>query len=109
MFTRIGGWAFAQCTGLTSVTCKAVVPPTCGADPFAEVEKYIPLYVPENSVNAYQRATGWRDFTNIQGRTFEAIENVSAIHGESRKLLHDGQLLIRKNDKTYTPTGQEVK
>ena len=107
---KIGGWAFYGCIGLTSVTCKAVVPPTCGADPFAEVEKFIPLYVPENSVNAYQWATGWRDFTNIQGRTFdEAIENPSATFGGSHKLLRDGQLLILRGDKIYTVTGQEVK
>ena len=108
--TRIGGWAFYQCTGLTSVTCKAVVPPTCGGDPFAEVEKSIPLYVPENSVNAYQWATEWRNFTNIIGFSEEAIEDVNAgtnLNG-SHKILRDGQIFILRSDKTYTVTGTEV-
>lgn len=107
--TRVGGWAFAQCTGLTSVTCKAVVPPTCGGDPFAEVEKSIPLYVPENSVSAYQWATEWKEFTNIQGCIFEALENVSAIYGGSTKILRDAKILILQGDKVYTITGVEVK
>ena len=106
--TRIGGWAFAQCTGLTSVTCKAVVPPTCGGDPFAEVEKSIPLYVPENSVSAYKVATEWEYFTNIQGRIFEAIENISANLNGSHRILQNAQILILRGDKTYTVTGQEV-
>ena len=97
---RIGGWAFAQCTGLTSVTCKAVVPPTCGGDPFAEVEKSIPLYVPENSVYAYKVATEWEYFTNIQGRIFEAIENISGNLEGFHKILHDAQILILRGEKT---------
>ena len=105
----IGDWAFAQCTGLTSVTCKAVVPPTCGGDPFAEVEKSIPLYVPENSVYAYKVATEWEYFTNIQGRIFEAIENISGNLEGFHKILHDAQILILRGEKTYTLTGQEVK
>ena len=39
----------------------------------------------------------------------QAIESVSAIHGESTKILRDGQILILRGDKTYTVTGQEVK
>ena len=39
----------------------------------------------------------------------QAIESASAIHGESTKILRDGQILILRGDKTYTVTGQEVK
>ena len=39
----------------------------------------------------------------------QAIENISATHGESTKILLNGQILILRGDKTYTVTGQEVK
>ena len=64
--TSIGDAAFEGCSGLTSITCEAVTPPTCdGSDVFNNVNKSIPLYVPAQSVAAYQAAEGWRDFFNI--------------------------------------------
>ncbi len=64
--TRIGWSAFYKCYGLTSITCEAMTPPTCGEDAFEEVPKSIPLYVPFGSEDAYQNATGWKYFDNIQ-------------------------------------------
>ena len=108
--TGIGYLAFYGCIGLTSVTCKAVVPPTCGGDPFAKVEKSIPLYVPENSVYAYKVATEWENFTNIQGRIFEALDEITNDKSQmTNKVIKDGRLLILRGDKTYTLTGQEIK
>ena len=63
--TSIGYWAFSGCTGLTSLTCNAIVPPACGQDCFSQVDKSIPLYVPENSVNAYIGAKYWNSFADI--------------------------------------------
>ena len=39
----------------------------------------------------------------------QALESVSAMYGESTKILRDGQILILRGDKIYTVTGQEVK
>ena len=64
--TSIGYGAFYGCTGLTSITCEAMTPPTCGEYAFVVVPKYIPLYVPFGSEDAYQNATEWSSFTNIQ-------------------------------------------
>ena len=64
--TSIGEYAFAACTGLTSITCEAITPPTTlGSGVFSSVDKSIPLYVPAESVEAYQAADQWKDFTNI--------------------------------------------
>ena len=63
--TSIGDRAFSGCSGLTSITCKAITPPTLGSDVFYDVNKSIPLYVPAESVEAYQTADQWKDFTNI--------------------------------------------
>ena len=64
--TSIGNYAFYGCTGMTSFTCKAVTPPTCGINVFYNVDKSIPLYVPSESIAAYQAANSWKSFTNIQ-------------------------------------------
>lgn len=57
--------AFSGCEGLTSITCKAVVPPTLGDDVFQRVDKSIPLYVPAESIGLYKSAPQWNEFTNI--------------------------------------------
>jgi len=109
--TNIGEYAFAYCTALDSITCEAVNPPTLGNDVFYSVDKSIPLYVPSESILAYQNADQWKDFTNIQAiHAPEGIENnPSAMFGESRKLLRDGNIYIITDDNTHTLTGQKIR
>ena len=59
--TSIGNGAFNSCTNLTKITCYATTPPTFGTvDAFA---RYGALcYVPEESVNLYKAADGWKNF-----------------------------------------------
>ena len=64
--TSIGDGAFSECSALTSITCAANTPPSCVYNCFNYVNKSIPVYVPANSINAYKKADGWKDFTNIQ-------------------------------------------
>ena len=64
--TSIGEQAFVWCSGLTSVTCEAESAPALGNSAFYNVDKSIPLYVPSGSIAAYQAASGWSEFTNIQ-------------------------------------------
>ena len=63
--TVIGYNTFSGCTDLTSLTCNAIVPPSCGSDCFSQVNKSIPLYVPEKSIDAYINAKQWNSFANI--------------------------------------------
>ena len=65
--TSLGVQAFCNCSGLTSITCNADVPPTCVYIVFDEVNKSIPVYVPANSVEAYQTAYDWKEL-NIVGQ-----------------------------------------
>lgn len=58
--------AFQNCDGLTALTCEAKTPPALGPLIFYKVNKSIPLYVPQQSIAAYQNAEQWKDFTNIQ-------------------------------------------
>ena len=62
--TTIGNDAFYYCTGLTSIVSLAEVPPTMSSSAFYNVNKTIPVYVPCGSMEAYQNAAGWNEFTN---------------------------------------------
>ena len=108
--TSIEGYAFYYCVGLESITCKAVNPPALGEDVFYHVNTTIPLYVPEESISAYQAAEQWKEF-DVQADPTEAIEEVSDQHSavSSQKVLRHGRLLIESGDRTYDALGAEVK
>ena len=74
--TNIGSCAFRWNTKLTSITCEASTPPSCGDNCFYDVKKNIPIYVPASSINAYKIANHWKNFTNIQ-----AISSTSLTDG----------------------------
>ena len=66
--TSIGYQAFQNCTSLKEVYCKAMTPPTLGADAFNEIPT---IYVPTASVDAYKVANGWKDYaSDIEGYDF---------------------------------------
>ena len=55
--TSIGNYAFDGCSSLTSITINATTPPTLGSNAIPSSETNI--YVPEESVEAYKKASGW--------------------------------------------------
>ena len=64
--TSIEEYAFMGCSSLKTITCKAVTPPTIENEyTFSEVDKSIPVYVPEGSIETYKATTYWREFTNF--------------------------------------------
>ena len=66
----IGEQAFYECTKLTQISSEAVVPPTCGLNVFAGINKSnCKLIVPKNSIDAYKQAPDWKDFLLIEGNT----------------------------------------
>ena len=62
---EIASLAFDECTGLTSITSKAVNAPAAGSDAFQKVSKSIPVYVPEKGLASYKAEYEWKDFTNF--------------------------------------------
>ena len=108
--TSIGDYAFRDCSGLTSVTCFATTPPQLDSYVFKEVDKSIPLYVPAGSVSAYQSADQWKDFTNILPIGAQPADvTTTTVTPSATTILHNGQILILRGDKTYTLTGQKSK
>lgn len=62
----IGEQAFESCSGLTAITSYATIPPTLNVFCFSNINTQIPVYVPCESLTAYQSAYGWNSFINIQ-------------------------------------------
>lgn len=81
--TRVYGNALENCNTIDSIIVKTTTPPTVICDYtdgygdewhltfFANVPRTAKLLVPQGSLSAYQSATYWNEFTNIQ----EMIEN----------------------------------
>ena len=61
--TSIEYYAFEGCSGLTSITCEATTPPTLGS--YNSLSNVGAVYVPAESVNAYQTATNWSYYSSI--------------------------------------------
>ncbi len=62
--TSIGYLGLAS--GISSITCEALVPPSLEKGALVNVDKAIPLYVHYESIEVYKATAGWKDFTNIQ-------------------------------------------
>jgi hypothetical protein len=62
----IGNSAYSNCNRITSIICKNPVPPQLELAAFDGV-KYMScvVYVPQNSIDAYRQAVGWKTFKNI--------------------------------------------
>ncbi len=65
--TKIGDMAFGGCTGLTEIYVMRSNPPFVGENTFYNVDKNIPLYVPTERANFYEKALYWNEFNNIIG------------------------------------------
>ena len=63
--SKIRSGVFERCESLESITCHATTPPILEEFCFGGVLLSIPVYVPDEAVNAYKKADGWKDFKNI--------------------------------------------
>lgn len=62
--TSIGTYAFYRCSALTTVTCNAETPPTLASNSFNYCSALTNIYVPADSVAAYQSASGWSEYAS---------------------------------------------
>ena len=106
---EIGDNGFALCAKLQKIHVEATTPPTIQAKTFFDVNRQIPVYVPDNAVEAYKADPYWQEF-NIIGKSNapSAVDNISLPNADTHKLLHNGQLLILRDGKTYNAMGQEL-
>ena len=61
--TTIGGYAFLDCSKLTSITINAETPPTLNEPSFDNTNN-CPIYVPAGSVDVYKSASGWSEYAS---------------------------------------------
>ena len=110
--TTINASAFMNCVGLETVTNKALTPQVIEANVFSGVTlSEVCLYVPESVINAYKSAAVWKDFNPIWpiGYVPTAIDQINQQSQiKNQKLIKNGQLLIERDGKIYTVTGQRV-
>lgn len=59
-------YAFEYCSNLKAICCLRKEPPTCYDETFNEVGKKCIIWVQKGCVDTYKKATGWKDFQNIQ-------------------------------------------
>lgn len=110
-------YAFSM-KNLKNVVCMAVTPPDLGMNSFYDTNVGAAvLYVPDESVNAYKTANQWKNFGTIKPLSEipagiiigEGFDQVSNAPQQANKILRNGLLYIERNNRTFTPSGQEVK
>jgi hypothetical protein len=62
--TSIGDRAFGGCRALQSFTINTITPPTFGNQVFVSTNQTFTIYVPDESVLAYQIADGWSSYSS---------------------------------------------
>ena len=105
--TQIQRDAFRDCSTLTTVICEAIQVPDYQHNIFANIPFLeATLYVPEESLEDYKSAIYWKDFGTILPITQTGLENIQSDNKASFiKVIHNGQLLILRNGKTYNAMG----
>ena len=112
--TSIGSFAFYDCVSLTLVICKAILVPSTDRDIFTNVPfSSAVLYVPDESVDIYKYMNPWSYFgtmlpLSLLPTDVEDVQISSDKDTSVKKVIHNGQVVILHNDKSYNIMGQEV-
>ena len=102
----IGDNGFALCAKLEIMYVKAPVPPTIQAKTFLDVNRKIPVYVPDGAVDAYKDDPYWSEFKILSEEN--AVENVIDPTSSAQKILRDGHLIIIRDGVEYNAMGIEL-
>ena len=62
--TNISNYVLQACSSLESIICRAIVPPSLGSTGAFASTNNCPIYVPDESVTAYQEATNWSSYAD---------------------------------------------
>ncbi len=99
--TSLGWGVFFGCGNLTSVTCNTTTPPSCSDTSFFafDVTKCT-LYIPDESVSAYQQANYWKNF-------IRPLASGTCGENLTWKLTYGGELIIEgTGEMTSAPWGE---
>ena len=92
---RIGDNCFALCRSIKAIAVDAIVPPTIYAKTFLDVNRNIPVIVPNGARDAYANDEYWGEFINViesdEDTSIENTENANvAIYSVGGVLYVDG-------------------
>ena len=92
---RIGDNCFARCSSIKAIAVDAIVPPTIYAKTFLDVNRNIPVIVPNGARDAYANDEYWGEFINViesdEDTSIENTENANvAIYSVGGVLYVDG-------------------
>lgn len=99
---------FAGCSKLVQIQVNAIIPPQVDARTFEDVDRSIPVIVPDESVEQYKSAPVWKEF-NVRGKIGTGVENITSTTNNVQKIIRDNQLFIIRDGKMYGIMGQEIK
>ena len=85
--------SFRYCTSIERVKVKAAIPPT-GAEFSSSVYENAVLVVPDESVEDYKVATGWKEFYNIVGETEYAGVNTVGTGAMKNVKIENGNIIV---------------
>ena len=94
--TSIGRRAFYDCAKLTTMTVEATTPPTLSNEALPSIISAI--YVPEESVDTYKSADGWKDFAS-KIKAMPALK-VTYLDGSVKRFDDIGSVENKANAKT---------
>lgn len=92
--TSIDEGAFANCTGLTSITIYAEVPPALGDNVFEEVPSNINVNIPCGKQLLYYAR--WTHFTNFTEMCNSGIDDVNALSANVYSV--QGRIVVESSD-----------
>ena len=101
--TSIGYEAFKGCTALKSVTSLATTPPTIQSNTFlSSTYSNAALVIPSASINAYQTANYWQNFTTVKS-TAQYLTDALNVTGSTFSFTSQGDYpWLGQSDGTYT-------
>ncbi len=111
--TSIGDYAFGYSSGFTTIESKATNVPKTYASAFKDLNYDMPLTVPFGTKEAYKKAPGWENFTNIieaaatgvtdtpapapfiqiENTLYFSVPTAAAIYNVSGTMLYSGELM----------------
>ena len=98
--TSIGNSAFAECS-IIRLTVYATTPPSGGASCGINAGACT-LYVPEESIDLYRAADGWKDFANIQAIQEPKLQECTILYVDK-----DEKLVSSENLTFHVPAAPE--
>ena len=107
--TRIGDNCFALCSKLKQIRVRAAVPPEIEAKTFFDVNRSIPVYVPEDYLNDYREDPYWREF-NLIGEEHGGTVGTDRTSIDGLYRMEDGRIVLTEEMpvSVYTVTGALV-